>query len=77
MKFLCVPAKCDFIATMDKEIPIPCTAQNCERRVSPTCGTCKYYAEYEGVCCYYNSVHVADFVAADDSCRYWRKKEDA
>lgn len=41
------------------------------------CGNCKYYAEYEGVCCYYRSEHVADFVAADDGCRYWRKKENA
>lgn len=57
--------------------PEECTAHKCKEKAAPTCGTCKYYAEYEGVCCYYRSEHVADFVAADDRCRYWRKKEDA
>lgn len=33
-----------------------------------TCRECKYYEEYEGVCCKYESEHVADFVDEDDSC---------
>ena len=79
MTFLCVPEKCDIsiITPADKEAPILCTAHNCERRVSPTCGSCKFYAEHKGVCCCYKSEHVADFTAPDDECRCWRKKEDA
>lgn len=79
MTFLCVPEKCgiSIITPADKETPILCTAHNCERRVSPTCGSCKYYAEYDGVCCCYKSEHVADFTSPDDECRCWRKKEDA
>lgn len=40
-------------------------------------GSCKYYAEYDRVCCYYKSEHVADFTDLGDECRCWRKKEDA
>ncbi len=40
------------------------------------CSTCKYYAEYEGVCCNGDSEHCADFRGLDDTCEKWEKNEE-
>ena len=40
------------------------------------CCTCKWYAEYEGVCCNGESEWVADFRYLDDSCEKWEGKSD-
>ena len=53
------------------------TCEHCSVHIPETahiCGNCKHYAEYEGVCCYYKSEHVADFVDADSGCKEWRAK---
>lgn len=49
-----------------------CTAQTPE--TTHICRNCKHYAEYEGVCCYYKSERVADFVGEDYSCKQWSAK---
>lgn len=36
------------------------------------CRECKYYEEPEGVCCYYKSEHIADFVDEDNSCEWFK-----
>lgn len=41
---------------------IRCTAESCENKSEPSCGSCKWYAEPEGVCVNDQSEHVADFV---------------
>ena len=40
------------------------------------CSTCKYYAEYEGVCCNGDSEHCADFRGLDDTCEKWKENEE-
>lgn len=35
------------------------------------CYSCKWYAQFEGVCCNGNSEHRADFMDTDDSCDKW------
>ena len=40
------------------------------------CGTCKRYAEFEGVCCNGDSKHRADFRCLDDTCPKWAERED-
>ena len=40
------------------------------------CCTCKWYAEFEGVCCNADSECAADFRCLDDTCECWRSRED-
>ena len=40
------------------------------------CSTCKWYAEFEGVCCNGNSEHCADFRRLDDTCEKWEEVEE-
>ena len=40
------------------------------------CCTCKWYAEFEGVCCNYESENCADFTSMDDYCGLWEGKEE-
>ena len=40
------------------------------------CGTCDWYAEFDGVCCNADSKWTADFRCSDDSCSEWESKED-
>ena len=40
------------------------------------CCTCKWYAEFEGVCCNADSKWTADFRCLDDSCPERTSKED-
>lgn len=35
------------------------------------CCTCKWYAQFEGVCCNGESEHRADFHLLDDTCQRW------
>lgn len=39
------------------------------------CCTCKWYAEFEGVCCNGDSEHRADFRCLDDTCNKWEGTE--
>ena len=39
------------------------------------CGTCAWYAEFEGVCCNADSEWTADFRCLDDTCPEWMSKE--
>lgn len=39
-----------------------------------SCGTCAWYAEFEGVCCNGDSEYRADFRCLDDTCKYWKHK---
>ncbi len=40
------------------------------------CSTCKWYAEFEGVCCNADSEWAADFRCLDDTCTEWMSRED-
>ena len=40
------------------------------------CCTCKWYAEFEGVCCCGDSKFRADFRCLDDTCDCWTSGED-
>lgn len=55
---------------------IRCTAESCENKSEPSCGSCKWYAEPEGVCVNDQSEHVADFVWDECGCKEWEKKDD-
>lgn len=35
------------------------------------CCTCKWYAEFEGVCCNGESENCADFTSSSDYCGLW------
>ena len=37
------------------------------------CSTCRWYAEFEGVCCNGDSEHCADFRGLDDTCEKWEE----
>lgn len=39
------------------------------------CCTCKWYAEFEGVCCCGDSKFRADFRRLDDTCNCWMSRE--
>lgn len=41
-----------------------------------TCATCKWYAEYEGVCCNGDSDHRGGFRDGDDSCDEWEGTDE-
>ena len=43
--------------------------------MTKTCSTCRWYAEFEGVCCNGDSPHCADFIDADKVCEEWEEKE--
>lgn len=43
---------------------------------TPSCGSCKWYAEPEGVCVNDQSEHVADFVWDERGCKEWEKREN-
>ena len=45
--------------------------------MTSTCSTCRWYAEFEGVCCNGDSEWRADFRDADQSCNYWEEKHEA
>ena len=72
MAFMCTAKNGQVMDTYKKDniISVP------ESGISHICGNCKHYAEYEGVCCYYKSEHVADCIAADDGCQYWMEKDN-
>lgn len=36
-----------------------------------TCATCRWYAEWEGVCCNGDSEHRADLTEPEDACECW------
>ncbi len=38
------------------------------------CGRCRWYAEFEGVCCNGDSEHRADFMGAEEGCAQWEGK---
>lgn len=40
------------------------------------CGTCRWYAEYEGVCCNGDSEHCADCIEPEDGCEEWEDKNE-
>ena len=43
---------------------------------SKCCGTCAWYAEFEGVCCCADSKWAADFRDSDYACECWRENKD-
>ena len=64
MNFYCTTEHCSCmgIKQFSAGKAIRCTAESCENKSEPSCGSCKWYAEPEGVCVNDQSEHVADFV---------------
>jgi len=44
-------------------------------RAMENCKNCKWYAEFEGVCCNGESKHRADFMDEDSCCEKWEEVE--
>ena len=42
--------------------------------IEKRCYTCKWYAEFEGVCTNYKSENCADFIDPDSYCEGWEQK---
>lgn len=42
-----------------------------ENSIEMACGTCKWYAEFEGVCCNCESDNCTDFISDSDYCGFW------
>lgn len=42
--------------------------------IKKCCGTCAWYAKFEGVCCNGDSKYRADFRNDDDHCSEWEEK---
>lgn len=38
------------------------------------CSTCRWYEDFQGVCCNGDSPHCADFIDADKVCEEWEEK---
>lgn len=79
MTFSCTAEKCPCrgIFQFSNNKVVRCTAHNCKNRTKPSCGSCKWYAEPEGVCVNALSEHVADFVWDERGCKEWEKKDDS
>lgn len=64
MNFYCTAKHCSCmgIKQFSAGKAIRCTAESCENKSEPSCSSCKWYTEPEGVCVNDQSEHVADFV---------------
>jgi hypothetical protein len=78
MSFYCTAGRClrRGIVKFGNNKVVRCTAHNCGDRTEPSCGSCKWYAEPEGVCVNDQSEHVADFVWDKRGCKEWEKKDE-
>ena len=47
-----------------------------KREIEEYCCTCKWYADFEGVCTNGDSEFRADFRCLDDTCQEWTSRED-
>lgn len=78
MNFYCTTEYCSCIGIKQFSAGkvIRCTAESCKNKSEPSCGSCKWYAEFEGVCVNDQSEHVADFVWDERGCKEWEKKDE-
>lgn len=44
--------------------------------VTNICSTCRWYAEFEGVCCNGDSPNRADFTEPEDGCECWEGRDE-
>ena len=44
--------------------------------MTKTCGTCRWYEDYQGVCCNGDSKWRADFRDADQGCEKWEGRNE-
>ena len=42
--------------------------------MTKTCSTCRWYAEFDGVCCNGDSLNRADFTEPEDVCEFWEER---
>nr|DAP01200.1 MAG TPA: hypothetical protein [Caudoviricetes sp.] len=78
MNFYCTTEHCSCmgIKQFSAGKDIRCTAESCKNKSEPFCGSCKWYAEPEGVCVNDQSERVADFVWDERGCKEWEKREN-
>ena len=41
-----------------------------------TCSTCRWWEDYQGVCCNGDSEHCADFTGNEDCCECWEGRNE-
>lgn len=64
---------CDWLSAQKTIVIPPCPRYEPQR----SCSTCRWYAEFEGVCCNGDSEYRADFTELEDGCECWEgRKED-
>lgn len=44
--------------------------------MSKTCGTCRWYEDFQGVCCNGDSEFCADFTEPEDGCECWEGRNE-
>ena len=78
MNFYCTTEHCSCmgIKRFSAGKAIRCTAESCKNKSEPSCVSCKWYAEPEGVCVNGQSEHVADLVWDERGCKEWEKKDE-
>nr|DAU44138.1 MAG TPA: hypothetical protein [Caudoviricetes sp.] len=78
MNFYCTTEHCSCmgIKQFSAGKAIRCTAESRENKSEPSCDSCKWYAETEGVCVNDQSECVADFVWDERGCKEWEKRDE-
>lgn len=78
MNFYCTAEKCPCMGIIQfgNNKIVRCTAHNCEDRVEPSCGSCRWHDAFSWVCFNGRSEHRADFTDPEDSCKEWEKRDE-
>ena len=63
---------CDWLSAQKTVIVPPCPRYEPER----SCSTCRWYEDFQGVCCNGNSEHRADFTEPEDGCECWEGRNE-
>ena len=67
---------CGAVDRLAKWLVLECDPETNAWGTLPSCGMCRWYDRYSGVCCNADSEHRADFMDGEESCDGWEKRED-
>lgn len=78
MNFYCTTEHCSCmgIKQFSAGKAIRCTAESCENKSEPSCGSCRWHDAFSWACFNGLSEHRADFTDPEDSCKEWEKKDE-